>query len=164
MKFSKTLICTVLLAVLPALAHAAVPDGSAYNGHDPYDYTGVCNDARVVAYSHFINAQGKNIGKLELKWSEKCGANWALITSSQLPTGNITDNKNARNGGIVSVSVYNLNNGSHQYHYTRQLWTRTHYNPSSSPMIAGRHNRIFAKGVLKDVNTGETVYAQTAAM
>lgn len=164
MKFYRNLMCTALLSMATTLSFAAQVDGSSFNGADPYTHQNICNDARVVASSNFINAQGKNIGKLELKWSEKCGANWALITSSQLPTGNITDNKNARNGGIVSVSVYNLNNGSHQYHYTRKLWTRTHYNPSSSPMIAGRHNRIFAKGVLKDVNTGETVYAQTAAM
>lgn len=159
MKFYRNLICTALLSMASTLSFAN--DGTTFNGADPYKNIGLCNDAKVVATNFFINSKKEKIGKLELKWSEKCGANWALITSNQLDTGNISEK---RVKGIVSVSVHDVQDKSRWYEYRRKAWTYTHYNPSSSPMIAGKNKQIFAKGTLHDTHTGETVHAQTAPM
>ncbi len=76
-----SLIVASSLAVGVPSALAARCSGYGCDGKDPIAM-GCAGGARTVRSAPILGVGNNTVGKVELRWSESCGTNWAKVTAS----------------------------------------------------------------------------------
>lgn len=128
---------TVLALSFQQIAAAACI-GITCEGKDPA-VEGCGQDAVVVATTHIMspNAINSRLATLELKWSQKCQANWAKLWTSNQPVFGASLL-------LKSASVVNTTRG-----ITQTYTADRNYLAISSPMTYGLGQCAYAKGVVR---------------